>query len=89
MATEKEVILEYKNVEIRVLVTQTCDEIRIQYFNPGKEDFMESITDIQNGWRLKDKELQRDYEELIKKASEIDEECYKDAKNGEVFKFTE
>jgi len=89
MATEKEVILEYKNVEIRVLVTQTCDEIRIQYFNPGKEDFVENITDIQSGWRLKDKKLQKDYEELIKKASEIDEECYSEAKDGEVFKFTE
>ena len=89
MATEKEVILEYKDVEIRVLVTQTCDEIRIQYFNPGKEDFVESIMDIQEGWRLKDKELQRDYEELLKKAIEIDEECYRDANDGEVFKFKE
>ena len=89
MATEKEVILKYKDVEIRVLVRQTCNEIMIQYFNPGKEDFVESIMDIKNGWRLKDKKLQKDYEELIEKAREIDEECYRDAKDGEIFKFTE
>lgn len=89
MVMEKEVKLEYKNVEIRVLVTETCDEIRIQYFNPGKEDFVESLTEIQNGWRLQDKELQKDYEELIEKAREIDEKCYNDARDGEVFKFKE
>ncbi len=89
MATEKEVRLKYKSVEIRVLVTETCDEIRIQFFNPGKEDFVESLKDIQNGWRLKDKELQRDYETLIEKARKIDEKCYKNALNGEVFKFNE
>jgi hypothetical protein len=87
MVLEKEVKLEYKNVEIRALVTLTCNEIRVQFFNPGKEDFVESLDVIQDGWRLKDKELQNDYEILIEKARDIDEECYKDAKDGEVFKF--
>jgi hypothetical protein len=89
MATEKEVKLEYKSVEIRVLVTETCNEIRIQFFNPGNEDFVEDIKGIQNGWRFQDKKLQKDYEELIEKAREIDEKCYKDARDGEVFKFKE
>lgn len=89
MATEKEVKLEYKSVEIRVLITETCNEIRVQFFNPGKEDFVESIKDIQNGWRLKNKVLQRDYEILIEKAQKIDEKCYKDAVDGEVFNFNE
>lgn len=87
MATEKEVKLEYKNVEIRVLVTQMCSEIKVQFFNPGREDFVESVDDIQKGWRLQDKELQKEYEELIKKARDIDEECYRDARDEEVFKF--
>ena len=89
MAVEKEIKLKYKDVEIMVLVTEKCDDIRIQFFNPGKEDFVESITEIQSGWQFQDKILQEDYEKLIEKAREIDEKCYRDARNGEIFKFKE
>ncbi|WP_414468259.1 hypothetical protein [Methanobacterium sp. ACI-7] len=89
MAVQKEVRLEYKDIEIRVLVTETCDEIRIQYFNPGEEDFVEDIREVKKGWRFSDEKLQLEYEELIEKAAEIDEECYKNAENGEVFKFND
>ena len=89
MLLEKEVKLQYKNVEIGVLVTETCNEIKIQFFNPGKEDFVESLSEIQRGWRFQDRKLQRNYERLIEKSREIDEKCYRDAEDGEIFRFKE
>ncbi|MGB9937342.1 MAG: hypothetical protein ACPK7O_06440 [Methanobacterium sp.] len=89
MVIQKEIKIEYKDVEIRVLVTETCDEIRVQFFNPGIEDFVEDIREVKKGWRFSDEKLQLEYEELIEKAVDIAEECYKNAENGEVFRFNE
>ena len=87
MATEKEVKLVFDQVEIEVLVTQTCNDIRIQFFNPGTMDFVEDISKVKEGWTFQDKDLKNEYDSLIEMAKLIDENQYKAAHDGEIIKF--
>jgi len=87
MATQKEVKLVFNQVEIEVLVTETCTDIRIQFFNPGTMDFVEDISQVKEGWTFQDKDLKKEYDSLIEMAKLIDENHYKAAHNGEVIKF--
>jgi len=87
MAAQKEVKLVFNQVEIEVLVTETCDDIRIQFFNPGTMDFVEDISQVKKGWTFHDKDLKKEYDSLIEMAKLIDENQYKAAHDGEVIKF--
>lgn len=87
MATQKEVKLVFNRVEIEVLVTETCDDIRIQFFNPGTMDFVEDISQVHKGWTFQDKDLKKEYESLIEMAKLINENHYKAAHDGEVIEF--
>jgi hypothetical protein len=87
MATQKEVKLVFNRVEIEVLVTETCNDIKIQFFNPGTMDFVEDISEVQKGWTFEDKDLKKEYESLIEMAKLIDENQYKAAQDGGVIEF--
>jgi len=87
MTTQKEVKLVFNRVEIEVLVTETCDDIRVQFFNPGTMDFVEDISQVRKGWTFQDKDLKKEYELLIKMAKVIDINKYKTTQNGEIIKF--
>ncbi len=87
MATEKEIKLVFNRVEIEVLVTETCNSIKIQFFNPGTMDFVEDISQVHKGWTFQDKDLNKDYESLIEMGKSIDENQYKAAHDGEIIEF--
>lgn len=87
MVTEKEVKLVFNRVEIEVLVTETCNDVKIQFFNPGTMDFVEDILEVQKGWTFQDKDLKKEYESLIEMGRSIDENQYKAAHDGEVIEF--